>query len=198
MILKEIAEFIKGEIMPLINRKAVMIEYEEMKVKILNQPTLYMRALIGFLYGTGCRVGELTQLRKKHVTEETITQDGVSKELVLIKLHTEKNKIQKERIIPIRKNGKEEWLASLMLTYKDSFKDSESLLFKSSRVTIWKEVTNALKEFNAYTHWLRHVRTTHLSTEFGFNDKRLQQFNGWSDPRASMRYSHLNYKDLVR
>lgn len=164
------------------------LTYEETVARLLAIPRSRERALFCLMYLTGARVSELNKVRHKDISEEEI--DG--KVFVLVTLFTEKNKLQKERIVPIYIE-QEKTLLDAVTTYT-AYSKCE-FLFGHNRTTIFKWCKKYLG-FNP--HRLRHLRLTHLVTEKNFTEHSLTHFAGWSDPRPSKAYVHLDYRDMAR
>lgn len=184
------------------------------------------QALIAFLYLTGCRVEEVVKyrletnptrvLKKREVTPEgfqrIITvpspryqssfaghpiykkQIEERDNLIIIRnVRTLKRRTSFPRNIPIIKNKLEEPLIKIIKNYTDSV-DDETPLFPFSRQ--WS--AQILEKVGLFNHWLRHIRLTHLVTDYGFNGIQLQHFTGWADTNPSKHYVHLNIQNLIR
>lgn len=161
--------------------------YAEMQAFFQRLMGIEHRALFSLFYATGCRVGEINQIKQKHCSFEQIED----KEVFLIKIFTEKNKIQKVRICPINPI-KENWLVDGIDKYC-SLKIPEQLLFNYT--TRWiNKLTH--KTFGFNPHRFRHIRATHLMRD-GWTNSQLKQFFGWSSDKPLNVYGHMNWKDLI-
>jgi integrase len=161
--------------------------YDETKTMIQRLTGLEYKALFSLFYATGCRVGEINQIKQKHCSFEEIE----GKEVFLIKIFTEKNKIQRIRICPINP-VKEDWLVDAIERHC-SLKPPEKLLFSYS--TRWINKLSHQK-FGFNPHRFRHIRATHLMRD-GWTNSQLKQFFGWASDKPLNVYSHLNWQDLI-
>jgi integrase len=160
---------------------------------------LWLQALFIILYLTGARLNEvMRRMEKRDIA--IIEKDG--KNVMLVTLFNEKNKERKIKKIPINLDREgERDLALIFLKYADSVKDmsvpddSQALLFKYS--DRWAEKM-LLKYCGINPHFLRHLRLTHLTTEFNFNEQELKIFAGWTDSRPAKNYIEMRWSDLLK
>jgi len=144
------------------------------------------------LYYTGARIGELMQIKVKHVWEE--------EHFIKVKLMTEKNKKDTERIIPISKNVEPD-ACDLYLSLKNN-KDKEDFLFPyPNHISNQSYLRVMRREFNKEfvgkaPHYFRHCRATHMVTRFGFDSHQLVKYFGWTDERPAKSYVKLKTEDL--
>ena len=165
--------------------------YDEMQLKIQEAIDPSIKILAKALYYTGARIGELIQIQKRHVWEET--------NFVKVKLLTEKNRFNTERIIPIPKQAEPEGAALLLSLIQN--KEDNNLLFnsppgilKSSWMRVIRRDFNY--EYDVAPHYFRHCRLTHMVTRFNYDSHQLVKYAGWTDERPAKHYVHLRTEDL--
>lgn len=179
------------------------------------------RALIAFLYLTGCRVEEVVRYVKERNMNRVI-KDKVTKQFVpapierlerlgepIMKSDFEfrpdhirvsgvrtlkrRGEIHKfKRIIAIPINEKEQELINIFLEYYNLLGPEEPL-FEFSRQWAHK----ILARLFLHPHYLRHMRNTHLVVDYGFNAQELKQYNNWGTSSSADSYVHLNIDNLV-
>lgn len=164
------------------------------------------KALIAFMYLTGCRVEEccrytryvwdynLQKVRRVKADSLKAKQvDWNKKEgrIIVHNLRTLKNRELHYRNIPIMINSLEEPMVRYLIAYLLKL-DDESLLFQISRVRAYQ----ILSSVGLFNHWMRHVRASHLCTDYNLNSHELRQFFGWTDDRPGSVYVHLSTKNL--
>lgn len=172
----------------MVHRAETRLTYDEVMVKLLSKRMTKKGIIFLTLYATGCRVGELIQIRPQDIREEEIN----GKPCIVFRLFTEKNKQQTERIVPINKKT-EDWLAIPIINYANMRKSlGAKLMFPYHRCTIYKW---CMKHVGFNPHEFRHLRATHKASEY--TDQQMAKFFGWSDSRPANIYSHLRYKDLI-
>jgi len=148
-----------------------------------------VRALFSILYLTAARISEVVRrMEKKDI--EIIEKDG--KKIMLVTLFNEKNKQRKIKKIPINIE-KEYPLVVAFLEYVDSIEDD--VIFKFSRKHAFKLLR---KYVGVNPHYIRHIRLTHLVTEFNFNEYELKIFAGWTDTRPAKSYIEMRWSDLIK
>ncbi len=160
------------------------------------------QALVSFLYLTGCRIEEVCKyivpnknglniykgfpIQKKQVT----SREGV---VIIQNVRCLKRKKELRRNIPIIINDLDNKFLSLLLNYVLKLQE-EDYLFNIGRVRAYQ----ILSKVGLFPHYLRHIRLTHLVTDYGFSDAHLKQFTGWSDGRPASVYTHLNVENLIK
>jgi len=174
------------------------------------------KALISFLYLSGCRISEVVGTKK---VIKKYKKEGKVKTLIDT-IHIEVPPIYKEdieyipeqemllvtnapclkrrdgvprRIIPI-KYTKEPELFNNFIAYYNSLPVLEPL-FSITRQRAWQIVKKELKQFN---HYLTHSRCTHLVTRNNFTDADLKQFRGWASTAPATIYTHLRWQDIAK
>ncbi|MGB8657844.1 MAG: site-specific tyrosine recombinase XerD [Candidatus Zixiibacteriota bacterium] len=171
-----------------------ILNVEEMK-KLLNQPkesgplSLRDRAILEFLYGTGVRISELINAKRKDILPEV--------ELVRVM-----GKGQKERIIPIGSialRAIEEYLSEARP--KLASQDSQDFLFlnrrgrRFSRMGLWKILRKYVNQAGirkkVTPHTIRHSFATHL-LDGGADLRAVQEMLGHADISTTQIYTHLD------
>ena len=169
------------------------------------------RALIAFLYLTGCRVSEVVKYKKNPAKNKGLLADtgnpGIIGEpirkkhvelrdnhIIVLTVRTLKQrKLKQYRNIPIPKNTLENPFLAEFLAYYETITDPETFLFDFTRIRAWQ----ILQKSDIFCHWLRHARTTHLVQDYDFSVPQLQQFFGWTKADTPTHYVHLNVQNLL-
>lgn len=165
--------------------------YDEIFNKLNESVDPHIKHIAKALYYTGARIGELVQIRKKHVWEED--------KFVKVKLLTEKNQYNTERIIPIPKDIESCGAALYLNAIKN--KEDNDLLFPSPPQILLSSYMRVLRrnfntEYNVAPHYYRHCRLTHMVTRFNYDSHQLVKYAGWTDERPAKHYVHLLTEDL--
>jgi len=53
-----------------------------------------------------------------------------------------------------------------------------------------------MSKVGLFPHYLRHLRLTHLTIEYGFRVAELMEFTGWGSSHSADSYIHLNVANL--
>ena len=171
-------------------------------------PNVEDRALIYFLYLTGCRISEALVCRIKDLQERETKQFG---KVLTVKLITLKNRRQRIRIIPVPMNRHEGPMLKFFQTFIKRM-SQDKRIFSLSRTAAWNHLarheltTRAVhgKEimdkftFKVHPHYMRHCRLTHMVTYYGFGETKLVRFAGWTNSKPAQVYVALNWDDLAR
>lgn len=166
---------------------------EEVMEKIKATKYLMWKALFALVYLTGARIGEILKVTTPE-DFKMIERDG--KKILLVTLYNEKNrkrKIKKIPIYPITEN--ERILTNYIIEFVNTFGEKEKPLWNISHQRAYKIF---LKYLNMNPHFLRHLRLTHLVTDFNFNEHELKMFAGWSDTRPASAYIELRWTDILK
>lgn len=205
------------------NKQALKIiqRYELLdKIESFTGPyALRNKALVSFLYLTGCRVEEvckfikeknLKRIRKNKVTKEISSAPILERQQIgepLKKKQVEfrennviihnvrclkRRSVQIVRSIPVPKKEREHAFISFVLAYMLELQP-EDYLFDLTRQRIYV----ILSGVGLYPHYLRHLRMSHLAVDYNFSSADLKQFTGWTTSKTADEYIHLNITDLV-
>lgn len=149
------------------------------------------RAFICFMYLTGARISEVVKEVKKYQLEyQTINKVPF---LIVNNVKTLKRRTPVYRRIPIPLTRKEGGFVKSFIDYVEPL-PKETVLFNFSRKFAWKLIRDKTYLF---PHYLRHVRLTHLKTEYGYDALDLKQFTGWKDTRPAEVYAHLDVRNIA-
>jgi integrase len=148
------------------------------------------RALFIILYLTAGRISEIANsLQIKDIDE--VERNG--RKVLLIRLRNEKNKERQFKDIPIPFD-KENELIQMLYEYLDNM-DYENYVFNKSRFRAYQ----IIKEKTGFNpHFIRHMRLTHLTVYYDFNDQLLSRFAGWTDSRPAKHYMELKWTDILQ
>lgn len=136
-------------------------------------------------------------LTKEHITIEQdpdLGQTLVFNNILVLKRRDGDD--QKSIGIPIKSEPE---LCQIIIDYIQNMKPND-VLFPFNRQKGWNLVKNHLKIPNLtfYPHLLRHIRLTHLNTEYGYDEGALRTAAGWTDGRPASIYTHLGWKDNAK
>lgn len=209
-------------------RKDIIEEHKELlllqsyeildKVNLLN--SLRDKALVSFLYLTGCRIEEVVkyiiernpkreltnkQTKKKYsapILERIKQGNGIKKKqlifeddnLTIYNIRCLKRKKDNaiKRTIPILLKEKEKPFVKLIQEYIKEL-DREQELFPITRARAYQ----ILSEIGLFPHYLRHLRLTHLVIDYNFSNEHLRRFTGWTSGKPTDEYVHLSAEDLL-
>ena len=174
----------------LINRPQIFYHISLMKCyKRLRDP-----ALFAFLYLTATRISECVKSIRKYDID--IVKMHGTKFMVIYNVKCLKRKKGNEAKRNIAINiEKEVEFIKLIYKWLDKLKEDD-YIFDISRKHAYKIVRRWYDP--AFPHYLRHLRLTHLATNYGFNSADLRQFTGWSSDIPAAHYVHLNWKDVAK
>lgn len=168
------------------------------------------KALLYFLYTTGCRITEALKATPNDLTWVNHPEYG---EVMRVKLINLKNKKNKFRVVPVLMNRYEKPMVHFITDYIKAYcKDKEKPIFNFSRNVAWNRMAKKTivrkaayhsqiidnYSFKNRPHYMRHCRLTHLVQEYGYDALRLMVFAGWSTVAPARIYIHLNWMDLAR
>lgn len=153
-----------------------------------------VKALISFLYLTGCRVSEGLEVRKSQLQKE---RRGNTDFLMIYDVSVRKRRGIVKNTKPINIE-KEKYFLNKINNY--IYSHHEEYLFPSIRgghiKPRWARRL-IYKQTGLFPHYFRHLRNTHLITNYGFNSWQLRQFNKWASPNTAEHYVHLTSADVV-
>jgi len=166
--------------------------YEEIKDYLEQAIDPNIKQIAKALYYTGARIGELVQIEARHVWDDN--------DFIKVKLLTEKNKNDTERIIPIPKKVEPEG-AALYWKLKQGKEDNAKLFPCSPGIKLSSFMRVIRRDFNEEyngkaPHFFRHCRATHMVTRFGYDSHQLVKYFGWTDERPAKHYVKLRTDDL--
>ena len=158
--------------------------------KVKTRNTTRDRALIALEYLTGARVSELLQVKRIQIEKVyKINSDFIQ----INNVPTLKRRKPMIRTVLIPVLREKDYLL-VVLEYVNRL-DAEQILFPMTRQRAWQIVHDNTGYFN---HFFRHIRATHLTTDYGFTAQQLRQFFGWASSSMADNYSHLNMEDIAR
>jgi len=178
------------------------LDYWELKEKMSSMTghnEVRDRALVSFLFITGCRIEEVVKFKDKeknwHSPIKKIQlemQEGFFQISTVRILKARKKQWKTIPIVPM--DDDERYFMNVFLTYYHTIKDPMTPLFNMTRQRAYQ----ILSKVGLFPHLLRHSRCTILITKFGFDSYDLQRFIGWTSILSSQPYVHLSVRDLVR
>ena len=156
--------------------------------------TLRNKAAFEFLYATGLRISELTNLKRGDIDFE----EGLIRVL---------GKGKKERIVPFHDKARQILLRYLEAA-REKFKTQNEFIFlnsKGNKITdrsierilqdVFREVMQSSRSI--YPHLFRHSFATHL-LQRGADLRVIQELLGHSNLTTTEKYTNLNYSDLLK
>ena len=157
------------------------------------------QALVAFLYLSACRVSEVCQYYTKENDKRILKGYSIQKKqleiedgvLKIFNVRTLKRRRTMFKTIPII-ICKERKLYSILKTYLDTL-GPEDYLFPITRQRAYQ----ILGKVELFNHYLRHLRLTHLVTDYNFSSMELKQFVNWGNSKSADSYIHLNVDNLI-
>jgi len=147
------------------------------------------RALFSLLYLTAGRISEVLDITIEDIIPTT-KKDRPVWEINLINL---KNKNRKMKKILVTLDREENIiLARYVNEYVKTLTGKK--LFTFSKQRAW-QLLDKHTGFNC--HFIRHIRLTHLVTEYNFTDRLLVLYAGWEDSKPGKHYINLRTDDLL-
>jgi integrase len=173
-------------------------ERYQIKEAIARLDSLKEKALVAFLYLTGCRISEVVRFTKhKELVGDPILKEQIEIRpdvIIIYNVRILKRKDpQARKSIPIPRNNTEQFFIDTFLMYLDTLPNGKSPLWDHTR----KWAHSTLTKVGLFPHLLRHSRVTSLVKDYNFTTARLMQFIGWKDSNSSFHYTHLNITDIL-
>jgi len=163
---------------------------EEIREQISKVDNSRDKAFLSVLYLTGARISEIV----KRLKVKDIQQEQLGDRLFYVfYVYTEK---RKEKKAVFRRNGipydnNKFYLENIINYIKRFGLKEQDILFNFDRKTGQRVVK---KWMDCNPHFLRHIRVSHLTSDYGFNARELMDYIGWSDIRTTVIYTHLDWK----
>jgi integrase len=159
------------------------------------------RCLFILTYLTAGRLQEIVRYSRGGEKRSSIRLDDLNitevkgNKVLLINLRNEKNLTKHRKDIPVPLNLIENRkLYNLMVDWLSSVEDKGEI-FPISYPRAYKILTKINPDWNP--HWLRHLRLTHLVTNYKYREHQLMLYAGWSDPRPAKNYLEMRWEDLL-
>jgi len=164
------------------------------------------KALISFLFLSGCRISEVCKfIKNKQIVGEPIKkiqiiirekEDFMEIEKVRTLKRNQKNKSKKDDMTRQYKDipiviSKDIEFYRIFKEYYDILKEDD-FLFNITRVRCYQILQNS----GLFNHYMRHLRATNLVKRFHLNAQQLKQFFNWSSSVTADNYTHLDTEDL--
>jgi len=187
-----------------------VLQKYELLDRIKQLEDLRYQALISFIYLTGARVEEVCKyiieknpkrIIKKEpapILERTLKGQPILKKQITIddefmtiyNVRTLKRNKYIPRAIPILIK-KEQKFMEIIKEYLNTLNEDDPLfpIVRSRAYQIMSKV-------GLFPHYLRHLRLTHLTIEYGFRVAELMEFTGWGSSHSADSYIHLNVANL--
>jgi integrase len=147
-----------------------------------NIPKEKMVILLQMLYDTGCRIGELANIKKKDIDFTTGDVMIVGKGKYIRKVRVESNTLHLLKNYIQNINDEELIFGWNVETIKRYFKEIMKLI---SRRQLNREIRKKLTKVSP--HWFRHSRATHLAIVWK-DVIKLKDYMGWSDIKMAEVY----------
>ena len=162
------------------------------------------KALISILYLSGCRITEIVGSERHRVPAMLRKQIGMyeldgASFLNIFEVPTLKRRNYLKRSIPIYAMKESPFIENI-INYINEI-DENRILFINNRDTALSRAyvfKICIKHTTFSPHYFRHLRATHLVTEYKFTDSELVKFFGWKDSRMAEFYIHLRSDDIAR
>lgn len=160
------------------------------------------RAAIGILIGTGCRVGELSHIKKNDIkifdmNRSEIVDDDIAIDrikYIRFNLYTEKNRKKNSRIVGLVNNDLFYPLFPYIINYWKMIRVND-FLFPQRR----QSINNAIKKsfgIDYYPCYLRHIAVTN-DIRAGINIKTSKEKYGWTSSRPFDIYVNMKEEDII-
>jgi len=163
---------------------------EELYNTIMRSNSLKNRAFLSLLYLTGGRVSEVTNWNK----DDYKIEDTPTGQILRIKLINLKSKNIKKKYLPI----------PLWKKYEHAFWDNIQLYidllhvedkpFNFSKTRGWQICREVI---GCNTHYIRHIRVTHLRLIHNVRPEFIQLFAGWKDLQPYTAYAEFRWYDIA-
>lgn len=162
------------------------------------------KALICFIYLSGCRISEVVPDKRAGTTGvvfDQIQPDSKDdtyvefRELLILKLRDENKGLR--RTVAINR-FKDQFYLDIILNYLNE----QKILGRKGNDVIWgfsrQRGLQIIKQYfpEYFCHYFRSLRARFLVTEYDFNSYRLQQYFGWSSVKSTTEYVKLSTKDI--
>ena len=151
-----------------------------------------VKAFMCMLYLTGARINEICK-KVKNYEVEIKTLNGKRYVVVNNVIVLKRRKKVVRRNIPISIEHEKPFLQPLM-NYANGLKP-EVILFDFSSIYGYQMVR---KWTGMFPHYFRHLRLTHLASDYGFNSQELKQLTGLTNDTPASTYVHLNWQDIAK
>jgi len=170
------------------NKIPPILSKKEVKMILINTHNIKHKALLGLLYGSGLRIGELLELRLSDIDSERMT----------VKVNQGKGK--KDRLTILSNN-----VLKVLRKYFVEYKPKEYLFegqkggkytASSARNVLKQSMKRAKINKPATLHTLRHSFATHL-LEDGVGITHIQKLLGHHNIKTTLIYTHIANESLM-
>lgn len=169
--------------------------YEGMIKLILDIDDKNLRALMAVAYLTGARATEYLSLKREDIEVE----ERGGRHLLVFSLKNNKNPRTKEKKATIPYDDKEEVrLLIPVLDYVDKIPKGQLLFDLNLRQAnrYFNHIFKSALGKKLSSHYIRHIRLTHLVRYKHFDAFRLQLWAGWSSMVVADNYMKLDYESF--
>jgi len=180
------------------------------------------KALFYFLYLTGARITEALQTQCRDISLKNLKlKSGRRVKAIAIDLLTlKRRKGIPRRTIFVNPMGLDKEMYKVIEELRTSRPKPDTYLFeygdiksqKARKNAYWhiKKITYSIRgieppdgkmvlmpDFGLYLHYLRHCRATHLAQVYGYNNRELMLYFGWSSSQVADVYTNLSPVELM-
>jgi len=163
---------------------------EELYNTIMRSNSLKNRAFLSLLYLTGGRVSEVTHWNK----DDYKIENAPNGQILRIKLINLKSVLIKKKYLPIPLWKKYERAFWDNIQFYIDLLNVEDQPFNFSKTRGWQICRDVI---GCNTHYIRHIRVTHLRTVHNLRPELIQLFAGWKNLRPYSAYTEFRWYDIT-
>lgn len=201
----------KGQLLAQIKQ----IKFNNYWTKLAIPSDIRDKFLISLLYLTAARIEEVVGLVNQQTREmilpglrvgDIIEQkyDGIPilliKDIPILKRKEKGKRLIKYRTAAIKVDDDKEFVEHIKayMKYVEKLHPNQPLI-QITYQTGWN-ISKKIKlpdGNNAFNHYWRHLRLSHLASDYDYNDGQLREYVGWADSKMAAKYVHLSWQHLM-